>query len=631
MQSSRARGNRDVNEILMRILIWGSGTSCVGLVFLFRSVFSAAVCLALSLILLFFCLQKVNANILPSSFQTAYLTAAGILSAIAGKRFFDCWKFSGTIAALAQKIGRNNVRLTMLLTLIGCIAAIPFLAYISVCMCQYLRGRYGREMEKYGRHLKGYSWSKFAVILSAIYLVALFPLLRANFNYIDDNGRVFSGYAGWENFSRYLSNFLSGFIHCGSYLTDISPFPQMIAILVLVSASAVVIRVFKGNGYRASLWDIAAVIPLGLSPYFLENISYKMDSPYMAISVLASVIPLLFCNKNRLAYIAAAFFCMLAVCMTYQAASGIFPMAVILLAFQKWCKKEDRIREILIFIFDSAVAYAAALGIFSKFLMTKVDTYVSNEIASVPVMISNYRRYLSLVKSDFHRIWIFFILFLVVWYIVMSIYNSKQNKAATCILSAIVTAAAALLSFGIYPALAAPLTAPRAMYGVGAFIAFMGVGNIAKKDRQIPLRAITVVLAWIFVTFASAYGNALAAQQEYENFRIEEVINDLTDIKEFYNEGEKKVVQVNGRAGLAPSVRRTADEYEILKRLIPIQFCERWAWGLYRFSNYYGLNEVITCDTGHYLEEDYSGWPVLQESFYHTVYYKDNWFVIQLK
>lgn len=39
---------------------------------------------------------------------------------------------------------------------------------------------------------------------------------------------------------------------------------------------------------------IAAVVPLGLSPWFLECFSYKFDSPYMALSVLASVIPFIF-------------------------------------------------------------------------------------------------------------------------------------------------------------------------------------------------------------------------------------------------------------------------------------------------------------------------------------------------
>ena len=66
------------------------------------------------------------------------------------------------------------------------------------------------------------------LILLIIYGIAYFSIFRANFNYIDDMGRVAFGYQNWDNFSRYISNFLSRFIHSSSYLTDISPLTQII-------------------------------------------------------------------------------------------------------------------------------------------------------------------------------------------------------------------------------------------------------------------------------------------------------------------------------------------------------------------------------------------------------------------
>lgn len=630
MRGSNICRSKNVNEALNKIILWGSGTSSIILLVSFRSVFSVILCLSLSLFVLFTCLRRIKGNFIMSLFQASYLTAAFILSAIAGKRFFDCWKTSSKISALAAIIGMSDTNLAMLLTLIGCVVSIPFMAYISECIYRNLNAKYAKKIEMWSRHFENCSLSRACIILFIIYFAALFPLIRANFNYIDDNGRVFSGYASWDNFSRYLSNFLSSFIHCGNYLSDISPLPQMIAMFILVLTSVVAIRIFKGNGHGISLWDLISVIPLGLSPYFLENISYKFDSPYMALSVLASVIPLLFCAKKRSVYIGTVFFSMLVVCMTYQAASGIFPLAVILLAFQKWCKKEKRIQEILTFILDSAIGYIAAFGIFSLFIMRSVDTYVSNEIASISTVFSNYQTYLSLIKADFHKIWSFLILALVVWYIVMSVYNSKQSKVITFILSVLVTIFSALLSLGIYPALAKPLTAPRAMYGVGAFIAFMGVGNIAEKDKRLPLRVITIMIAWAFITFAAAYGNALAAQQEYEDFRREEVLSDLTDLEEFYSNNEIKNVQINGSVGYAPAIRMTVGKYGMLQRLVPIQFQQRWTWGLLKFSDYYGLNGAIICDVNQSIE-DYSDWTILQESFYHTIYYRDGYFIINLK
>ena len=46
------------------------------------------------------------------------------------------------------------------------------------------------------------------LILSVIYIIAFSAIIRANFLYVDDLGRAYSGYKDWDAFSRYTSNFL---------------------------------------------------------------------------------------------------------------------------------------------------------------------------------------------------------------------------------------------------------------------------------------------------------------------------------------------------------------------------------------------------------------------------------------
>ena len=70
---------------------------------------------------------------------------------------------------------------------------------------------------------KGRELKKPFLALLAIYLIGISAILRANFNYIDDMGRVYSGYKGWGNFSRHTNMVLSGLLHADNYLTDISP------------------------------------------------------------------------------------------------------------------------------------------------------------------------------------------------------------------------------------------------------------------------------------------------------------------------------------------------------------------------------------------------------------------------
>ena len=101
------------------------------------------------------------------------------------------------------------------------------------------------------------------IILNIIYFLALIPIIRANFNYLDDLGRVAFGTRGFGSaYSRYISDFLSIFLHTGKYLTDISPLPQLIATFLLSLSSIILIYVFS-NKKKVTIFNILAVIPLG--------------------------------------------------------------------------------------------------------------------------------------------------------------------------------------------------------------------------------------------------------------------------------------------------------------------------------------------------------------------------------
>ena len=91
----------------------------------------------------------------------------------------------------------------------------------------------------------------------------------------------------------------------------------------------------------------------------------------MALSILASVLPLLFYQKRWMWYSLSVVVCMLVMCMTYQAASGIFPMFVVLLTLIWYVRKED-LKKIGSFILCSAVSYGIGVGIFFLFIMKKI-------------------------------------------------------------------------------------------------------------------------------------------------------------------------------------------------------------------------------------------------------------------
>lgn len=184
------------------------------------------------------------------------------------------------------------------------------------------------------------------IIITMIYLISYYPIIRANFYYGDDLQRALFGLKGWSNFSRFTSDILSGFIHTNNYLTDISPLSQIIATFLLSLSGVVIIHLFKKNK-KVTFTNIISVLPIGLTPYFLSCITYKYDSPYMALSIFASIFPFLVYKNNKKSKILFSITLIIGtiiMCTTYQAASGIIPLITIFLAYNYWENKKIKKR-----------------------------------------------------------------------------------------------------------------------------------------------------------------------------------------------------------------------------------------------------------------------------------------------
>lgn len=466
--------------------------------------------------------------------------------------------------------------------------------------------------------------------LTVIHMAAVSAILRANVNYVDDAGRAYAGYKGWDNFSRYLSNFLSGFLHADRYLSDISPLPQIVAVLILSLSGVIVIYVISGQA-GVSIWSLAASLPLGLSPYFLACLSYKFDAPYMALSVLASVVPFLLLKGKcgYFTYEAASAVCILAVCTTYQAALGIFPMMAVFICIKRW-NDADGWKDIGKFLLASVLAYAAGLAVFRIFLMKPVDDYVSSSLPALrdlfPTVYRNFCRYFTNVRTDCTKFWKIMIACNAAFFVAVMTFRSKRAKIPAFLMTVCAFVAMGLLCFGIYPLLSAPLFAPRAMYGFGAFLAITGIYT-ASHAVHLPAKAAAASLGWIFFVFAFTYGNALSAQKQYTDFRMTAVIGELNTLDAFVSDTEKNI-QIAGTIGHAPALDGVMDRYGVLKRLVPVTFRSDWDWGRFQFLHYYGLKNIVPDDSVDLRKKHL---PVIRDTMYFTLRGEGDDILIKLK
>ncbi|MBQ9764476.1 MAG: glucosyltransferase domain-containing protein [Phascolarctobacterium sp.] len=475
---------------------------------------------------------------------------------------------------------------------------------------------------------------KLTAIFSVIFLIAISAILRANFNYIDDLGRTLQGYRGWENFSRYISTYLSVVVHAGRRLTDISPLPQFIAIICMAFSSAIVVDVFCERK-KLSIWYVASLIPMTLLPYFLECLSYKFDAPYMALSVLGSIVPFLFYKFGYKVYMVVSIFGLLVMCMTYQVSSGIYPMITIFLCAKYW-NQDKSIKEIKDFLAQSILSYVVGLLLFKVVFMKTVNTYVSNDITKTnsifQTISENLLRYFSIIKNDATNSWTIFVALIAVAFVVSFIVSSMRSKMMASILAISVVILGASISYGAYLVLPKPLFAPRGMYGIGVFIALLGINSVGLWNKNILAKAGNLFLAWSLIVFSFTYGNALAEQKRYTDFRTQLVLSDISKLN-YPISSKKYEMMLYGNAGKSPVVKNMERKYRVLSRLVPSTLGSNWWWNEYYLYNYFSLPNVkqIFGDKKKFKKFENAEIPVVVDTWYHTIKRNEKYILVKFK
>ena len=470
-----------------------------------------------------------------------------------------------------------------------------------------------------------HSFQKPVLILFVIYLLGILSIIRANFTYNDDVFRSVTGSRGWYDWSRYFSEFSSILVHGNANLMDISPLPQLLAVLIL-SISSVFLVYIIGNK-KITLVKLLASIPLGLSPFFLECLSYKYDAPYMSLSILASIVPFLFISHKK-AFLFCSVVVLLITCMTYQAAVGIYLLIVIFLNFQDWNSRRKSNKEILTFTGIAILAFFLAMLLFKFFLMRSF-TYEYASTATYPVsqlfsgILTNLKNYVITVNQDLSTIWKIGILLVLLFFVTNTTVQSSQKKLISFFLSIFVVCVSFLLSFGMYMFLAIPLFAPRALIGFGVFLAIICIYAVSKK----PAIVVVLTLNWCLFVFAFSYGNALADQKRYAEFRIGILLHDLSVLYPNRTKEEMRF-QLHNSIDYTPAVKNVAKQNPIIKKLVPKRL------GKFFWDEYYLIIHFNYAT--YFWKEDFIDFeklnlPLVMDSYYHTIQSDGEHVLITLK
>jgi hypothetical protein len=189
-----------------------------------------------------------------------------------------------------------------------------------------------------------------------------------------------------------------------------------------------------------------------------------------------------------------------------------------------------------------------------------------------------------------------------------------------------------ILSYGAYLALQEPLWSPRAFTGLGFFAASILFFNVffplESKKLLIFSTVVSAILVYNLLVFDLSYGNALAEQKEYQNFRTSLLIE---DINRFLNPGiDKPVVYMENNTGFSPIVAGIGSTYPLIKRIINILPGGGNEWGHLPLNQFH-FAHVTEYDSPEFNRENLIKLPRLVDNAYHTIYGDGRIFFIRLK
>jgi hypothetical protein len=226
-----------------------------------------------------------------------------------------------------------------------------------------------------------------------------------------------------------------------------------------------------------------------------------------------------------------------------------------------------------------------------------------------------------LVYHDFALIWKIGILLVIACFILQTVKHSKQTRIFASLGAIFLVLVLFILSYGVYLALETPLFSPRAMYGCGVFLAIIMICLASYREKTGVV--FVILMSWCFLVFAFSYGNALADQKRYIDFRTELLLHDLSALFPDRNIDDMPV-QLEGTAGFVPSItKNSAKRYPVVERLVTCALSDGSTWGYYYLLEHFNWGNInlTNVEWSKINNTDLTVYnlPTVLDTYYHTV------------
>ncbi|BGI52958.1 MAG: glucosyltransferase domain-containing protein [Candidatus Hamiltonella defensa (Ceratovacuna japonica)] len=425
----------------------------------------------------------------------------------------------------------------------------------------------------------------FYLVLTLIYI---FPLILANVYYIDDMGRAMSGY-GWSYSydGRILATLLMQMLSLNRTIVDLFPYSTILSALIFTVSGYLTCKISGIEDHEKI--KMCSFIPL-VSPFILENLSYRYDCLPMSISVIACIIPFLFVS-NKYIFIILSIIGLLISALTYQASLIIYPMLCIIKSIRDLI--DNKHQEVIKNIFLSIVSFFIFLLMFKiiQILFSiQIDEYRSDLVFSTSNPFELIKNNIRLVKNTVSILNYGITKFNVyglstLTFLSVILFLFSPVKIINKLILIFLLFGLPVISILIPLLLKNTNVSPRVLIGI-SFIPYGCLIFISRLSNKM----CTYIGTFIFLTalpIISSYSNALLSQNKYELEIARRIFNKI-------GVQDQKIV-VDGSSPQSPEVSFAKKNFPFFNKLIHVYMTEGWWWG----SAFLELNGIIP--RGRYL------------------------------
>lgn len=425
-------------------------------------------------------------------------------------------------------------------------------------------------------------------ILLFISFIYFFPLILSNSYYVDDNERSLSGLTGWYYLGRPLTDYTYNFLSQSLTGVDIFPLGLLISLLALSYSSYLMIKM---TGNRFTLPSICISCMLWMTPFFLQNMSYRFDGMSMSLSVLSCVFAA-YCTTNKsLKFDIIAIILIVSCLSMYQPGMSVYLCAIVVSCYHVFLLNDKKLTSLAITILRSSITFILAYLFYSKVILPAINfsNMRSDLIFNTEDPASYLSSYVEKIILILHDVFnsgfqtpALLLFASVIFSLCILIFPSRENRNLInnfflLIVTLLSLVLLILITFGPTAILKESTTFPRVFMSSGFILLFLL--NICSRVKYLSFLTCLTYFVSIF-SLSYSYGNATNKQEEYDNLIAYNAISLMA--------GNKNTAVVFGYNKYTQSVQNTILAKPYLKHII----IPGYDWTITKKMQNYNYNNI---------------------------------------